>query len=681
MPFYVKNKNRKTAYTSLLLSLGIVMIIIGWSNGRPTFAQSNTDSIRQIPISASLFDNQNRIISRGAHQVRFALYTVNRTTPDPYPSNSDTKIWEETQTVQVRNGVFRASLGAFTPFPASANFENGGYYIGIRMDQDSEMIPRKKLGSVPRAINSQYLQGKTIEQNGGNILTLNENGKIDAKYLPGGDKNLDLSKFLTSSDSLFDDLHEQNTDTGTTEKIFNIGSKTALGSNNFDLTVSSASNAPTLRYNAGIQLGPDDKALFANPDNYKKPEPPTPSKIEGGTDKIYWPKNFGIIILSDWIEVSPDKITLPKDMSGTEFAYQKKDTSCTFAYIRTPQSKLTYSQTSFATRVYTSEKDQLSASWYLYKPDLPENFTFKWEGRQPMKGEVRINHFPTSSSDNSFDKNYRNIFILYSDSGDIVPNECDKDVSLMLGSIYSKYENIKIDKSSNGVLYINQGYNKGPYFKFALEEEGSAKIISEVTDIRRDPNPTVFQGDFYFVSKNGDLQTMDIFSGEVKNVLDKHGNGEQIVNDYYFLNSNIYYLFGNDCNSYMAPCNLSLYEYSRDNKKSRLLIENLPYRNILGYSQNKDILYMENLFADAGAFWSKIESYSLSQNKSLDIREYRGDTMDDKSEFDKYTEFKKSFDNQLEIAEFLIVRNGAIIMPKKLDPEFSHGWWRIRYIN
>ena len=122
MPFYVKNKNRKTAYTSLLLTLSIVTIITGWSYGRSVFAQSSGDSIRQIPISASLFDSQNRIISRGAHQVRFALYSVNRTTPDPYPSNSDVKLWEETQTVQVRNGVFRASLGAFNPFPANVNF-------------------------------------------------------------------------------------------------------------------------------------------------------------------------------------------------------------------------------------------------------------------------------------------------------------------------------------------------------------------------------------------------------------------------------------------------------------------------------------------------------------------------------------------------------------------------------
>ncbi|MEK7549521.1 MAG: hypothetical protein AAB519_00840, partial [Patescibacteria group bacterium] len=255
MPLYVKNKNRKTAYNSLIFALAIGMVIGWWQVPRSSFAQSETDSIRQIPLSASLFDSESKIITNGEYQVRFGIYRIDRTEADPYPSNADAgnRVWEETQAITVKNGIFRASLGSVTPFPESLNFENGNYYIGIRMGTDSEMVPRKKLGSVPRAINSQFLQGRTIGTKSGNIPVLGSGGKINIKNLPTGNGN---SELVLGNDSRFDNIdqiHEQNTDTGTTETIFNVGSETALAGNNFDLTVSSSATPPALRYNGTTQ--------------------------------------------------------------------------------------------------------------------------------------------------------------------------------------------------------------------------------------------------------------------------------------------------------------------------------------------------------------------------------------------------------------------------------------------
>ena len=253
MLFYVKNKNRKTAYTSLFIALSLV-VIIGWASyQKPAFAQSSVDSVRYIPLSASLFDNKNRIISRGTHEVRFALYSVDRAKADPYPSTNDGILWQETQTVNVKNGVFRVSLGSKSPFPASINFESGNYYIGLRLDKDSEMVPRKQIGSVPRAYNSQYLQGRAVGVEAGNIPVLDENGKLSVSSLPVGNSSSSSADLLTTDNSLLDDLHQQNTDTGTTEKVFTIGSKTNIGSNNFDLSVSKSGDAPTLRYNGSAQ--------------------------------------------------------------------------------------------------------------------------------------------------------------------------------------------------------------------------------------------------------------------------------------------------------------------------------------------------------------------------------------------------------------------------------------------
>ena len=121
MPLYVKNKN-KTAYSSLIAALVIGALVLGWFDLRPSFAQSTVNEIEQISLSASLFGKDNRIIKNGTYPVRFALYTVNRTTADPYPSNADAPLWEETQEVTVKGGMFRTFLGSVTPLRASLNF-------------------------------------------------------------------------------------------------------------------------------------------------------------------------------------------------------------------------------------------------------------------------------------------------------------------------------------------------------------------------------------------------------------------------------------------------------------------------------------------------------------------------------------------------------------------------------
>ncbi|MFZ2187182.1 MAG: hypothetical protein WAV46_00940, partial [Candidatus Moraniibacteriota bacterium] len=152
----VGNKNRKTVFTSFLFAfaMGIGVAISGWFQLHPVFAQSVNTAVNQISLSASLFGSDNRIVANGTYAMRFAIYTTNRETVDAYPSNSDnaSRLWEETQTVTVKNGILRASLGAVTPFPVTLNFEGGDYYVGIRIGTDSEMVPRKQLGSVPSAI-------------------------------------------------------------------------------------------------------------------------------------------------------------------------------------------------------------------------------------------------------------------------------------------------------------------------------------------------------------------------------------------------------------------------------------------------------------------------------------------------------------------------------------------------
>ncbi len=262
---YVRNKNRKSFAKLLFSAIAVGVICLGWYNIRPVFAQFvDAQSIQRIGLSASLFNSENRIITNGTYEVRFAIYSKDRAESDVYPSNADagSRLWEETQTVSVKNGVFRVFLGSANPLPESLTFNEGDYYVGMRIGTDSEMVPRKRLGSVPRAINSQYLGGKQVGTGAGDILTLGNKGKIDIKQLPTGTGSKQL---VLGNDSRLQDSHQQNSDIGTDSTVFTIGDGASLA-DNFLLNVSSASNTPAIRFNGstGAWQFSNDGTTFAD---------------------------------------------------------------------------------------------------------------------------------------------------------------------------------------------------------------------------------------------------------------------------------------------------------------------------------------------------------------------------------------------------------------------------------
>ncbi|MCX6765702.1 MAG: hypothetical protein NT136_01940, partial [Candidatus Moranbacteria bacterium] len=144
---------------------------------------------RSIDVSAYIVNSQNEAVPNGEYDVRFAFYTIDREISDPYPSDTDAgrKIWEETQKVYVHDGILNAYLGTVVPFPESITFHGStlsNYYLGIRIGTDSEMVPRKRVGSVPSAINSYFLRGATLGTREGDIIQLGKGGKINIKQLP-----------------------------------------------------------------------------------------------------------------------------------------------------------------------------------------------------------------------------------------------------------------------------------------------------------------------------------------------------------------------------------------------------------------------------------------------------------------------------------------------------------------
>ena len=60
--------------------------------------------------------------------------------------NDGNILWNETQSVQVSNGIFNVQLGAVTSLPYSI-FSNDTLYLGVKVGTDSEMEERQRITS------------------------------------------------------------------------------------------------------------------------------------------------------------------------------------------------------------------------------------------------------------------------------------------------------------------------------------------------------------------------------------------------------------------------------------------------------------------------------------------------------------------------------------------------------
>ncbi|MFA6174910.1 MAG: hypothetical protein WC701_14705, partial [Kiritimatiellales bacterium] len=164
------------------------------SAGKVLAAETSTAQVNagDIEVSAYLMDGENKELPNGEYDVRFGIYTTDRTESDPFPSDTDkgSRVWEETQKVTVENGLLKTYLGATTPIPASFNFAASNYYIGIRVAEDAEMTPRKRIGAVPlarTAMNAITAGGLTVGNAAGNVPTSNGtlNTNLNADLLDG----------------------------------------------------------------------------------------------------------------------------------------------------------------------------------------------------------------------------------------------------------------------------------------------------------------------------------------------------------------------------------------------------------------------------------------------------------------------------------------------------------------
>ncbi len=138
---------------------------------------------QQINYQAKLMDSNGSIVPDGTYQMAFSLYDSSTLGATPFWTASGTVMSPTQIPVTVDNGLFTVMLGdtssggGWQNALTSIDWNTDVLYLGIAVSGDSEMQPRKRLGSVPQAFNAQQLQGmyaSSTAASGATLFTVNQ---------------------------------------------------------------------------------------------------------------------------------------------------------------------------------------------------------------------------------------------------------------------------------------------------------------------------------------------------------------------------------------------------------------------------------------------------------------------------------------------------------------------------
>jgi hypothetical protein len=171
-------------FSSFLLSIrigfGLICVALIVVLGIVSSAIAAPSLNRSLNYQARLLSTSGQNVSDGTYAIKFSLYS---------DSSGGTPIWTASGTnsvpvainVTVTNGLFSVLLGD-TSFqgqnPFNFDWYNDSLYLGVTVDADSEMSPRKRLSSVPYAFVAETLQGQyassSVTSTGGSLFSLNQ---------------------------------------------------------------------------------------------------------------------------------------------------------------------------------------------------------------------------------------------------------------------------------------------------------------------------------------------------------------------------------------------------------------------------------------------------------------------------------------------------------------------------
>lgn len=112
-----------------------------------------------INYQGKLLDSSGSPVPDSTYSIRFRIYNV-ETGDNAIPCGDPGAncLWEETQSVQTKNGIYNVLLGSINPLTADI-FSEADRWLGLTVVSDSEMTPRQKFASSAYALKIDSTSG------------------------------------------------------------------------------------------------------------------------------------------------------------------------------------------------------------------------------------------------------------------------------------------------------------------------------------------------------------------------------------------------------------------------------------------------------------------------------------------------------------------------------------------
>lgn len=159
---------------------------VAWAG--PLSQNGEAAAVSTIPTAFSyqgILRDANGDLINGTVNLRLQLYSV--------VTGGTALYTEQFADVNVRDGLFTVVVGDAQPLPASV-FNTFPLYLGIKVNNDAELLPRQRFHPVPYAMQASSAQtavtANNLGQGGGvpNLITLGANGASEIAFQPNNNK-------------------------------------------------------------------------------------------------------------------------------------------------------------------------------------------------------------------------------------------------------------------------------------------------------------------------------------------------------------------------------------------------------------------------------------------------------------------------------------------------------------
>ncbi|MBU0649049.1 hypothetical protein KJ969_03040, partial [Patescibacteria group bacterium] len=169
----------KRTITKALYIIVSALVVCVWAG--VLWAPPKTEAAinKYLNYQGKLLNSTSIPVADSSYNITFKIYNA--------PTGGAT-LWSDSISVSTQNGLFSILLGSSSTI--DLNFEDeSAYYLGVEVEGDGEMTPRKQIGAAAYAFNSDLLDGLDKTQAGSTsaaIVALDANGNLTITGNPQG---------------------------------------------------------------------------------------------------------------------------------------------------------------------------------------------------------------------------------------------------------------------------------------------------------------------------------------------------------------------------------------------------------------------------------------------------------------------------------------------------------------